>query len=746
MILLHLRQRDPLTASETTPPDNSAAQDTSAGVEVLSAWNRGLLLATIVLFLALSIISGRVLWKQSRRPRANSASNGATSSANANGSNSKGGGLYSTPNNGGASGHNSFSGLPPSVSAAGGATAVASSSTGLLDDESSATLSTGAEMRQRFFLLLFVASSIRVLSLVTEVTTLSLVTAMSPTSLYARLLTMFLWLPSLLFVTMYGLVLLFVAQLCYACWGKAYPWPRRLFFVFNVALYVAFFVLFAVNATAAGYWKACDLVLGSVYFLGLFGILYYSVRLIYFFRNQSPDEDFFFDLPSSAANPRQVVLRRITAVCILLCVLFAIKAVYLVGMGSGLMASEEANYRSPVGVHHIAYEFTMHFTTEFVPGALLIFFTRQSNKPASSELVRATSPATTTLGSSGASGQLNASNSTGGSSNYLKPVTPSYAFRVRNSSQNNSSQNMASHHGYPEDSVPMLSGYQYQKIREPDERREACLAGQNAALKVAERANVSLRLERVLHLEVHAHEALGADRAVGFLLHRQSAFKASEQGLGTYAGPQACKTYPLTTRYANCEDLHGRRKEHFDRWLICVGVRDEATGESGGVVHSLVLDGPLALTHEEYIEALPRGHDAPDDKDLEWCHERARRDVKRKLFADYHDAVPYHVARDDEQDRDTETAQERLDLGRRGQIPDPDDRVRHNDQPRQQLIHDDGDGDGPTAGENLTEDRKTGDCATGVRQGAACANRRRLCVVVLPLTIFKWPHTSQVNG
>uniref|UniRef100_K3X7Y2 THH1/TOM1/TOM3 domain-containing protein n=1 Tax=Globisporangium ultimum (strain ATCC 200006 / CBS 805.95 / DAOM BR144) TaxID=431595 RepID=K3X7Y2_GLOUD len=461
MILPHLRQWDALAASETTPTDNS--QDSSAaGVEVLSAWNRGLLLATIALFLALSVISGRVLWKQSRRPRTSNAAASGANANGANGSNSKGGGLYSTPNNGGASGHNSFSGLPPSVAAAGGG-AVASSSTGLLDDESSATLSTGAEMRQRFFLLLFVASTIRVLSLVTEVTTLSLVAAMPSTSLYARLLTMFLWLPSLLFVTMYGLVLLFVAQLCYACWGKAYPWPRRLFFVFNVALYVAFFVLFAVSATAAGYWKACDLVLGSVYFLGLFGILYYSVRLIYFFRNQSPDEDFFFDLPSSAANPRQVVLRRITAVCILLCVLFAIKAVYLMGMGSGLMASEEANYRSPVGVHHIAYEFTMHFTTEFVPGALLIFFTRQSNKPASSELVRAMSPATTTLGSSGASGQLNASTSTStSSSGHLKPMTPSYAFRVRNSSQNNSSQSVASHHGYPEDNAPMLSGYQYQ--------------------------------------------------------------------------------------------------------------------------------------------------------------------------------------------------------------------------------------------------------------------------------------------
>lgn len=67
--------------------------------------------------------------------------------------------------------------------------------------------------------------------------------------------------------------------------------------------------------------------------MGLFGILYYSIRLIDFFRNQSPDEDFFFDLSSAAmgngngtagrqggssfsiaaSSPRQLVLRRVSA-------------------------------------------------------------------------------------------------------------------------------------------------------------------------------------------------------------------------------------------------------------------------------------------------------------------------------------------------------------------------------------------------------------------------------------------------
>lgn len=136
--------------------------------------------------------------------------------------------------------------------------------------------------------------------------------------------------------------------------------------------------------------------------------------------------------------------------------LFAVKAVYLLGMGSGYLESEESKYRSPVGVHHIAFEFVIHFSTEFVPAALLIFFTRQSHKP---ELTQ------TTPGTSATSASQPVNNG-GSSASYTssssKPMTPSYAFRVRNNSQNNSSQNVSAHQQYPDDSAPMLSGYQYQ--------------------------------------------------------------------------------------------------------------------------------------------------------------------------------------------------------------------------------------------------------------------------------------------
>ncbi|KAF1783376.1 protein of unknown function DUF1084 [Phytophthora cactorum] len=377
------------------------------GPEALSLADRLLLLLTILLFLSLSAVSGRVL----TRPSASVSP------------------YYHRCETPGAvpAGKTPYSTVPQAPPAP--VNVVGGSESALMEEEGAAAASTGSEMRQRLFLLLFVASTLRVCSLVTEVATLKKITALPSTSAYCRLLALFLWLPSMLFVSMYGLVLLFWAQLCYACWGKAHPWPRRVFFLFNVLLYVGFALLFALSSTSAGLWRGCDLMQGGVYFVGLFGILYYSIRLIEFFRNQSPDEDFFFDLSSAAigngngtrnrltrssfsiasSSPRQLVLRRITAVCILLCVLFAVKAVYLIGMGTGYMESEESQYRTPVGVHHIAYEFSIHFSTEFVPSALLLFFTRQDKK-SSTQRQRLRSSSATSASASLSGGSYGANN------------------------------------------------------------------------------------------------------------------------------------------------------------------------------------------------------------------------------------------------------------------------------------------------------------------------------------------------
>ncbi|CAH0518736.1 unnamed protein product [Peronospora belbahrii] len=344
---------------------------------------------------------------------------------------------------------------------------VGGSESALMEEEGAAAASTGFEMRQRFFLLLFMASTLRVCSLVTEVVMLETMTALPSTSVYCRLLALFLWLPSMLFASMNSLVLLFWAQLCYACWGKAYPWPRRVFFLFNLLLYVGFVLLCGLTTTSAGLWKGCDLLQGCVYFVGLFVILYYSIQLINFFRKQSPDEDFFFDLSSaairngngitgrqevsslsvSAVSPRQLVLRRITAVCILFCVLFTVKAVYLIGIGTGYMESEESQDRTPLGIHHITHEFTIHLLTEFVPSALLLVFTRQ-DKDSSSHRQRIRSSSATSASASLFGGSYCSNNQRD------KPSTPNYAYApIRGITPRQPCQ---------EDVIPMLSGYQYQ--------------------------------------------------------------------------------------------------------------------------------------------------------------------------------------------------------------------------------------------------------------------------------------------
>ncbi|KAL3657614.1 hypothetical protein V7S43_017418 [Phytophthora oleae] len=422
------------------------------GPEALSLGDRLLLLLTILLFLTLSAVCGRILYSQYAAKRKRLSSAVASEAPGA------------TP-----AGKAPYLAVPQAPPAP--VNVVGGSESALMEEEGAAAASTGSEMRQRLFMLLFLASTLRVCSLVTEVATLEAVAALPSTSVYCRLLTLFLWLPSMLFVSMYGLVLLFWAQLCYACWGKAHPWPRRVFFLFNVLLYVGFALLFALSSTSAGLWRGCDLLQGGVYFVGLFAILYYSIRLIDFFRNQSPDEDFFFDLSSAAigngngttsrpgapsfaitsASPRQLVLRRITAVCILLCVLFAVKAVYLIGMGTGYMESEESQYRTPVGVHHIAYEFTIHFSTEFVPSVLLLFFTRQ-DKNSSAQRQRLRSSSATSASASLSGGSYGANNPRD------KPPTPNYAYAPIRSN----GHGISAGHPYQEDAVPMLSGYQYQ--------------------------------------------------------------------------------------------------------------------------------------------------------------------------------------------------------------------------------------------------------------------------------------------
>ncbi|KAF1791454.1 hypothetical protein GQ600_22880 [Phytophthora cactorum] len=89
-------------------------------------------------------------------------------------------------------------------------------------------------------------------------------------------------------------------------------------------------------------------------------------------------------------------------------------------MGTGYMESEESQYRTPVGVHHIAYEFSIHFSTEFVPSALLLFFTRQDKK-SSTQRQRLRSSSATSASASLSGGSYGANNPR---DKPRRPITP----------------------------------------------------------------------------------------------------------------------------------------------------------------------------------------------------------------------------------------------------------------------------------------------------------------------------------
>lgn len=98
---------------------------------------------------------------------------------------------------------------------------------------------------------------------------------------------------------------------------------------------------------------------------------------------------------------------QITAVCILLCLLFTIKAVYLVVLGTGYLRSKQAQYRTPVGISHVASEFAVHFLTEFIPCALLLLFMRRSRNGVKSDPQATRSEATLSRSSIGSRSREN---------------------------------------------------------------------------------------------------------------------------------------------------------------------------------------------------------------------------------------------------------------------------------------------------------------------------------------------------
>ncbi|OQR88305.1 hypothetical protein ACHHYP_06973 [Achlya hypogyna] len=254
-------------------------------------------------------------------------------------------------------------------------------------------ISAGAETRKRFFVLLLVSAIARLVSLCVDLIALSLSPEGSDLAFLPRknstnediawVSSIFSLLPCLLFVSTYSLLILFYAQLCTACYGLSFPFHKGVYVAVNVLLYVGFVVLmFACHSTGA-FWKWTEGGLGCFYILGFLAILYYSARLILFFKATHVEDDFFFDMDVSAHSsyrgltPRQIVVRRIMLICGMCCALFAGLGIYLLCMATARIPSWHDQYRTPSALDPYVFELGVYIASEFVPCALLLYFTHR---------------------------------------------------------------------------------------------------------------------------------------------------------------------------------------------------------------------------------------------------------------------------------------------------------------------------------------------------------------------------------
>lgn len=287
-----------------------AADNEDDGPVPLAAADAALIGVSAALFLALSVVSGCVLWPlHSARSEAPGSGKEESTGGNA----TRGGSNATTQGESVNSGRNT-----PLASSSAASSALGSPLEAAGGADDGAGVSIGVEMRARLFRTMFLATTLRACSLVTELAVVSSVVQLPPTAQVRRLLAAFLWLPSMLFVTLYGVVLLFWIQLCYACGGTASPWPRRIFFALNVLLYIGFALLILLATSSSQIWQWCDLAQSVFYVGGLLGIAHYGMQLVRFFRLQSNDDDFLGPYPSSSTGGRgwvvtrrQIALRRV---------------------------------------------------------------------------------------------------------------------------------------------------------------------------------------------------------------------------------------------------------------------------------------------------------------------------------------------------------------------------------------------------------------------------------------------------
>ncbi|OQR81295.1 hypothetical protein THRCLA_11850 [Thraustotheca clavata] len=159
------------------------------------------------------------------------------------------------------------------------------------------------------------------------------------------------------------------------------PFHKGVYYAGNLLLYLGFVILMFACHSTGSFWKWTEGGLGCFYIFGFLSILYYSVRLVVFFKSTHIEDDFFFDIDVSSSyrglTPRQIVVRRIMLICAMCCALFAGLGCYMLGMAVAIIPSWHQQYRTPSNLDPYIFELCVYLTTEFIPCSLLLYFTHR---------------------------------------------------------------------------------------------------------------------------------------------------------------------------------------------------------------------------------------------------------------------------------------------------------------------------------------------------------------------------------
>ena len=232
------------------------------------------------------------------------------------------------------------------------------------------TSSSGWQMRERFHLMLFGSNLVRLLALVVEMC-LHVPGVGTEENVRWWYLGMIHGVPDLLFLSTFGLLIVFYAQLYYATYGITLRSLKPLFMLSNIIVYIVFATIAAVTyvgGTFAALREYSMILLTLAYFVSLLGIIYYGYNVTI---QLTPQADYNFPA-------RSMILRRIATLCILFGCVFFVHFVHGV-LSLVLLKPEYMGY--PPHVNRYVFDCLQYASLEFLPSLITLFLTAKKRAP-----------------------------------------------------------------------------------------------------------------------------------------------------------------------------------------------------------------------------------------------------------------------------------------------------------------------------------------------------------------------------